>query len=178
MTSERDDLGESLAQVKVRNEVLIQQLEPTLAAARKQWFESTITDDGGHCPCCDRFGKMYKRKMNRTMAASLLWLSRIGGGWIDVPKTAPKWVVRTNQLSTLKWWGLIERKAADPTGKVKHTGLWRVTAEGALFAMGITTAPAWVITYNDEPIKFSDKLIHIGDALGADFDYRDVMGPI
>lgn len=151
--------------------------ELTLAAARKHWFEDVITDEGGHCPCCDRYGKQYKRKMNRTMAASLIWLQNAGAGWIDVPKQAPKWVVRTNQLSTLKWWGLIERYPADPGGKVKHSGLWRMTTEGSLFAMGLTQAPAWVITYNDEPIEFSDTLIYIEDALGTGFDYRDVMGP-
>lgn len=151
--------------------------ELTLAAAREQWFNRTIKQDGGHCPCCDRFGKMYRRRMNRTMAASLIWLQNAGDGWIDVPKLAPKWVVRTNQLSTLKWWGLIERMPADPTGKVKHTGLWRVTDAGSLFAMGITTAPAWVLTYNDEPIEFSTEQISIEDALGTGFDYRDVMGP-
>jgi len=142
---------------------------------RAQWFNGTITEDGGYCPCCDRFGKQYKRRMNSTMAASLIWLHNVGEGWINVPNVAPKWVVRTNQLSTLKWWGLIERMAAEPGSKVKHTGLWRVTPEGALFAMGVTTAPAWVVTYNDEPIKFSEEQIRIEDALGTDFDYREVM---
>ena len=42
-----------------------------LEQLRAAW-RSTIEEDGGHCPCCDRWGKIYSRTLNKTMAKSLV----------------------------------------------------------------------------------------------------------
>lgn len=146
---------------------------------RIHWGE-TIRHGGGHCPVCARWGSIYKRGINRTMARSLIWLNAQEGdaeGWIDVPSTGPKDVLRTNQLSTLKWWGLIQRKPNnDP--KKKCSGIWRVTDAGKEFISNATRVPKYVFTYNDDVMFVSDETVSLGDCFLDDFDYRQVMGDL
>ena len=51
-------------------------------------WRATIEGDGGHCPCCGKWGKISPQGMNETRALALLWLSRAPSdddGWVDVP---------------------------------------------------------------------------------------------
>ena len=147
----------------------------TLAEARVKW-KQTIREDGGHCPCCDRWGKIYPRHFNNTMARSLMWLAK-QNDWCDVPNMAPREIVRSNQLPTTRWWGLCERQTSDDSGS-KHSGWWRVTDKGYSFACGITTIPKTAYTYNGDVLGFDDDLIHIKDTFKTKFDYEKVMMPI
>jgi len=142
---------------------------------RKQW-RHTIEHDGGHCPVCDRWGKIYARGINKTMARSLIWLffAKQEDGWVDVPSSAPKWLVRSNQLPTLRWWGLVERRANDDP-KNKHSGMWSVTKLGEKFVHGEISIPEKVFTYNGEVEGSSDKFIFIHECFGDYFDYQEIM---
>lgn len=125
-----------------------------IAKARKRWSE-TIKGDGGHCPVCDRWGRIYARHLNRTMVKSLLWL--IGAplddeGYADVPRDAPRFVVRSNQLSTLKWWNMVESKEHD-------SGRWRATEFGKKFAVGDVQAQRTVFTYAGRVVAMSDERV-------------------
>ena len=89
---------------------------------RKAWRHA-IEHDGGHCPVCDRWGKVYPRSINKSMAKSLIWLCSSDSdadNWVNVPVTGPQWVVRTNQLPTLRWWDLVERRANTEDEKKKR----------------------------------------------------------
>ena len=134
-----------------------------------------IDGDGGHCPCCDRWGKIYPRSLNETMARSLLWLvnQSANDDWIDVPQRAPRWLVRSNQLPTLRWWGLVERLDTEDKTK-KHSGFWRATESGVLFAQNRLQVPKKVYTYNAEVEGFSQELVTIKDCI-ENFDYSAVM---
>ena len=139
---------------------------------REAWQEIT-QHEGGHCPVCDRWGKIYARAVNETMARSLIWLAA-RDGWVDVPRDGPRWVVRSNQLPTLRWWGLVERQENhDP--KNKHSGMWRATEKGRGFASNTVSVPYKVFTYNAEPVAWSDAVIHIAECFGTRFDYEAVM---
>lgn len=153
----------------------------TLKQARSDWH-ATIHGDGGNCPVCERWGKVYSRNINRTMARSLQWLYDAQQKasdlrtWIDVPNTAPKHVLRTNQLATLRWWGLIERKPEDLEDKTqKHTGLWRITLRGMDFVEGKIRVPKTVKTYNAEPVGYGKELVSFTDVHEIEFDYDAVM---
>lgn len=148
----------------------------SLADARNDW-QAAIRDKGAICPCCDRFGKVYPRSINRTMARSLVWLAHHSraGEWVDVPSTAPRWLVRSNQLASLRWWGLVERAHPMPGEDAKHSGQWRATAKGQQFAARQIAVPERVFTYGGEPTGFSDKLVHIDHSL-PNFSYAEVMG--
>jgi hypothetical protein len=143
---------------------------------RGNWH-ATIEDEGGYCPVCSRWGKIYARALNRTMARSLLWLCKeaLNNPWVDVPKMAPRWLVRSNQLPTLKAWGLVERAPVDPKSKTKHSGMWRPTELGVQFALQQVTVPKKVYTYNDTVQSVSPEQVSLTDCFGDDFDYQATM---
>lgn len=145
-----------------------------LSGLRAVW-RTVIEDEGGHCPCCDRWGKVYPRSLNETMARSLVWLAHnsANGDWVDVPRRAPRWLVRSNQLPTLRWWGLVERLDTEDKAK-KHSGLWRATPRGVMFAQNRLQVPKKVYTYNAEVEGFSEELVTIKDCI-EQFDYSAVM---
>lgn len=153
-----------------------------LEQLRQSW-KATIHGDGGKCPCCERFGKVYARGINETMANSLRWLYNKNNEkglreWIDVPNTADKEVLRTNQLATLRWWGLVERMTPPPDekkNKTKHSGMWRITLKGLDFVEGRADVPRQVFTYNAEPVGFSDDKTTFAACKGKAFDLKSVM---
>lgn len=123
----------------------------TIAEARA-WFRKRAIDDQEltMCPCCDRSTKAYSRRFNSSMLNALEWLHERSGGvsYIDVPNTAPQWLVRTNQLPSCRWWGFVVRddsEAADQNKK--HTGYWRTTELARAWLSGETLVPCTAFTY-------------------------------
>lgn len=152
--------------------------EASLSLFRSQWRE-TIEGDGGRCPCCDRWGRVYGRHLNKTMVESLLWLIEAqadADGWVDVPALAPRWLVRSNQLPTLRWWSLVERVPSDDPDR-KHSGLWRPTPLGRDFAAGRVRVPRTAYTYAGEVERLSEDLVSVADCMGAHFSYEETMSP-
>lgn len=145
-----------------------------LSELREKW-QITISTDGGCCPVCDRFGKQYKRPINKTMVDSLKWLYENGPNfeWVDVAHTAPKTVVGTNQLSILKHWGLIEQKPNKDDAK-KTSGIWRITIKGKEFVLGQITIPKYIITYNDILDRYEGNEVAIHE-ISQGFNYNEVM---
>lgn len=149
----------------------------TLYGLREIW-RKVIEAKGGHCPVCDRWGKIYGRSINKTMAQSLIWLCYAetdSEGWVDIPAKAPRWVVRSNQLPTLKWWGLVERRGNDKNSKIKHSGMWRPTAKGLDFVHHGTRIEQQVFTYNDEVQGYGTTTITLRDCFKDTFDYEETM---
>ena len=95
-------------------------------------------------------------------------------GWVDVPNTAPRWLVQSNQLPTLRWWGLVERKGNEGETKTKHSGLWRPTSEGLDFVHHGTRVPKQVFTYNDTVQGYSTETVTIRDCFADNFG---ALGP-
>lgn len=144
-------------------------------------------DDGTDCPCCGRFAKVYARKINNNMARTMIWMCRVLSDmgalfdrnvFLDVPKIAPRWVVRTNQFPALRWWGLMERLDSKDDQKRKHIGMWRPTRNGIQFAHGELTVDEKVYTLFGRVIGFGGKKVSIEDCFGRDFDYSEVMRPL
>lgn len=66
-----------------------------LLELRRNWTKA-IEGDGGHCPCCDKWGKINNYNLHETMAATLKWMSVAGtdgDGYIDMGTRAPRWAV-------------------------------------------------------------------------------------
>jgi hypothetical protein len=144
--------------------------------ARNIW-EKTISHKGGHCPVCDKWGKINGWSFNASMAKSLIWLTLAPNdkdGWVDVPKDAPRWLVRSNQLPTVERWKLIERKPSDST-KLKHKGLWRPTQRGIDFSRSKIQIPSKVWVYNNSIQGFSDEWVSIKDCFQTHFHYEDAL---
>lgn len=142
---------------------------------RGQW-RATVEDGGGNCPCCDRWGRIYRRGINETMARSLIWLCSAPAedGWVNVPTQAPRWLIRSNQLPTLRWWDLVQRASSTDVDK-KHSGMWRPTDLGRAFAKGEVSMPKIVYTYNGEREKYGEEVIRISECFGSHFSYSEVM---
>jgi len=146
-----------------------------VTAARDQLYDE-ILDEGCYCPCCDRYARAYARAINHTMARALIWLCREyrrTGEWVDVPKTAPRWLVRSNQLPTLKYWGLVQRKPNNDPAK-KCSGLWRPTPRGRRFAGSRIRLRKKALVYNDRVLEYQGEFISVVDALAHHFDYREL----
>lgn len=148
-----------------------------LDVLREQWRD-TVRKDGGHCPCCDRWGKVYKRNINETMARSVIWLAGApcgAEGWVDVPSNAPRWLVRSNQLATLRWWGLVERREPSEGEDKKYSGMWRCTELGKQWIAGNAKVHQSVWTYAGEVESLDGPMVSVSDCLGQHFSYQETM---
>jgi len=148
--------------------------EETIREARDQYWEAL--EKGAYCPCCNRWGKMQKRPLNSTMARSLIWLARksVNRSWVDVPETGPRYVVKTMQICTVAYWGLIESKGTDEDQK--YSGIWRPTQKGIDFVMRRITVPKYGYFFDRRAWKFEGPEITIEDALTSHFSYSELMG--
>jgi len=148
--------------------------EGALDAIRSNW-RTTIENEGGRCPCCDRFGKINAHSMIETMALALLWLSRQPTdeqGFVDVTR-APAWFVK-GKYSLLRHWDLTQ-KTDKPDDKTKGEGLWMLTSKGQQFLRGQISIPKKVYIYDNCVQGFSSEEIYFCDTFGKHFVYAEVM---
>ncbi len=147
----------------------------TLNEMRDNW-SVVIAKDGGYCPCCDRWGKIYRRGLNSSMARQLIWLVHApdrGDGWTHVPSSAPAWMLRTHQMPTLHLWGLVT--CAPSMTKLASSGLWKPTEKGIAFALNHISVQKYVYVYNNAVMDREGEEIRITDALGNKYNYQDIM---
>ena len=157
-------------------------MTPSLAEAAK-WV-SDNGPNGVFCPCCDQVAKVYRRKLNRAMAYSLICLYRLSQDlpqdeWMDVPALLTKHrlvaVLRSREYQKLCYWGLLESKG-DKRADGGKAGMYRLTSEGKRFVSGTTAVPRHVVLYNGVVIEIDySQLITIREALGDKFNYDELM---
>lgn len=143
------------------------------------WYE-VITGKGGHCPCCQRWGKANGYLINSTMAKALHWLcttnKRDALGWVNIRQDAPRWVLRGGVMTTMKHWGLVAMPVDGTSGLPMHnTGLLKATPRALGFVFNGESVPKRVYVYNDQRLKSSDEMITFKDALASPFDYEEIM---
>jgi hypothetical protein len=155
-------------------------------------FEAGVWNDGIVCPCCDRWGKGYKRKLNAGMARALIVFYRITvqltpeDGWINVtvhdlpglPRLSD--ALRLNlqhwEYTKLSFWGLIEaRPNQDPNRDRDGSGIWRLTSLGVDFVRSRVSVPRHVFVLDNTARGFSDERIEIGAAWGDGFNFDELM---
>jgi hypothetical protein len=147
-----------------------------LSELKANW-RATIENDGGHCPCCSRWGKISAFTLTETHAMALLWLSRAycdDDGWVNVPELAPSWMLRGKNFSLMAKWGLIEPSSTDDKTK-RSDGQWRVTNKGLHFLCGTITIPKKAFIYNNQVEDWSTEEVYFRDCFGKHFDYEEVM---
>lgn len=134
-----------------------------------------LNNGGAHCPCCDRWGKVNTRPINITMVRCLAWLRDAPAdeqGWTHVPRVAPRWLLQSKQLSSLRWWGFVERPNKEEYDQ-PHSGKWRITAEGQEYLYG-QPAPKTVDVYDGEVVDVSDEMHVVSDVKGY-FEYAEIF---
>ncbi len=157
-------------------------LQDVAVSVAKRIFMVQIEEaDGGVCPCCDRFGKVYKRKHDRVMAEGLLWLyelSRKHGmeKFHNKGNKSPRHVVRNGgSLAFNRHWGMVQQKPNPKDPSKRTSGQWRITTKGVWFVEGRLTIPKYCTIYNKVPWRFSEEKTDISGSLGRPFHYRELM---
>jgi len=140
-----------------------------LARMRNNW-NKVIEADGGYCPCCGKWGKVYKMKLSQHLALSLRWIALHGeqDGWIDVQNKAPRWMLKSKTYNLLEHWDMIESQS-------HRSGVWRATVTGLLFISGDVTAPSAVHIYDNRKWGVEDEQTTFRGCFGKHFDFEEMM---
>jgi len=156
----------------------------TLEEAKK-WLRERF-EDGAECPCCKQYVKLYKRKLNSSMAYALVAIYKYFNAnpndeWLHVPSYLSRIMssatIRGGDWSKLRYWKLIEAQKAIRDDGSERVGNYRITDEGKKFVQGLIRVPKHVYLYNQQPVKRRDEeTTSIQDALGQDFNYNELMG--
>jgi len=152
-----------------------------LDALREEFTEGRRSKKGTTCPCCDRFAKTYKYRLDLSTARSLVWLywasqsSALKGEseWVDVVGTAPRWVIRSRRLTKAKYWGFVEQHPVVKGGDKKCSGTWRCTARGEEVVQG-SPFSKFAYVYNDKAELFSAETETLADVVKG-FSYHELM---
>lgn len=145
------------------------------------WLRDQVKGEGAVCPCCKRWAKISKRKLNSAMMRQFLWL--VGEynrrpRWIHANDEGPKHVFKNFQLGTVAHWGLIEARPNDDPAK-KTSGYWRPTDKGLEFAQARFRVPSHVYIYDKRALKFeTGNMIDVFEALGRHFHYAELMNEV
>lgn len=140
-----------------------------MAVLRDEWRE-TIEGDGGCCPVCGKFGKVYKIKLSQALALALKWVADHGNpeGWVDVQTTGPRWMLRSKTYPLLAHWKLLESQS-------QRSGVWRVTHAGKEFLSGFALVPKAVYIYDNRVWGFDSETTAYRGCFGVQFDFDELM---
>lgn len=131
--------------------------------------------DGVHCPVCDQFAKVYRRRLNASMVRALIDMYK-AGGIRDYVHTPTLLKGRRGEEARLSYWELTEEltERREDGGK---RGYWRVTRRGELFLHGVVTVPAYALVYDSQLLRLGGEPTNVLDALGTKFDLAELMAP-
>lgn len=135
-----------------------------------------LVDDGAECPCCKQFAKVYRRKVNSSMARGLIAIWRsCGTEWCYLPDVRGRVFKGDNrEESKLRYWDLLEEEAElRPDGG--RAGVWRITPAGERWVNNGSNIPKYARIYNKRLLGLTGEPVSIVDALGTKFNYRDLM---
>lgn len=140
-----------------------------LAKMRSTWNKS-IEGEGAFCPCCGKWGKVYKTKLSQHLALCLRWIAVNGDddGWIDVQAKGPRWMLKSKTYSLLEHWGLVESKA-------QRSGVWRATLKGWDFINGLVSVPSAVHIYDNKVWGFEEEETTFRGCFGVHFNFDEMM---
>jgi len=141
----------------------------TLAEA-KQYLRNNFKT-GTECPCCGKYVKAYKRKLNAGMCRALIIIYKLtkNGNTIHVQSKFTELGLRatTMDYAYLEKWSLIEQKG--------DNGYWKVTQRGKEFVEDDIDLPEYALVYNGNVYKWADNLVNIETALTEEFDLEEIM---
>lgn len=143
------------------------------------------------CPVCGRHRGVYKRRIYKTPAVSLLalvelWEESGRQGWIDrtrlvkrifekEPKIGKDLMMRDGDFSKLRWYGLIEQMGAEKGGKCKRgSSFWRPTQKGVDFVRGRVSVPSHTFSSGSLCHGFTDTLVTFSEVYKVRFEHAEV----
>jgi hypothetical protein len=138
---------------------------------------------GCECPACGQNVKLYKRKLNSSMAYAAIIMYRlqkdsvIPNQYFKMNEEIAKLKIPSSNIeyAKLAHWGLVEEKPKNDNPKTKTSGYWRLTDLGIKFALGRVSVPKHVFIYNNKNHSVSEERTRIDSSLGDKFDYNELM---
>ncbi len=129
------------------------------------------------CPGCERWAKIYKRRLNSGMASVLVRLFHVSDPktWSSIEQIFGSRKQDRRDWPLLQHWGLIE-PGGRRTATSNASGFWRITARGVMFVVGSTVVPEYVFVWDNRAVRFSAETVTVRAALGSRFDYAELMG--
>ena len=155
-----------------------------MALPTSEFLIDILEGKDGHCPCCGRYAKLYRRKLNSSMARFLVWLGRVSGDgapWVDLADNCRAMldngvVITGGDHGKLAHWGLVEqRPVEDVTTTGKTSGQWRITPKGKAFLRGEIEVPRYAHLLFNDLVGWGSERTDIHQALGEVFDYEEMM---
>jgi len=141
----------------------------------REIFLADIENKGeAECPCCKRFARVYKRKLNSGMARDLIKMYRLGGFHAPVCVSA----LGTNgpEISRLRRWGFVRPiEKQDGDEHKKTSGKWMITENGLKFIHDELKVPSHIVTLDNDFMGFDGKAVNITACLGKHFNYQELM---
>lgn len=136
----------------------------------KEDWEETICGDGGFCPVCGKFGKVYRYKLSQALVLALKWIADHGQeeGWVDVQTTGPRWMLRSKTYPLLAHWKMIEAQNS-------RSGVWRVAKPGKDFIGGSVLVPKAVFVYDNRVLALDAETTSFRGCFGVKFDFEELM---
>ena len=151
----------------------------TLKTARE--FLGANWKKGAICPCCNQPVKLYKRKLNSSMAYGLIILYRAHckdgfDSYIKMNQEIANLGIPSSNVeyAKLAYWKLIEEKPNTDSSK-RTSGLWRITENGKKFVLGQVKVPSHALVFNKKVRGYSDTYLTIKESLGSKFNYAELM---
>lgn len=131
--------------------------------------------DAQCCPTCGQFAKLYRRRIHKTVALSLMRLYKMRGAehYVHVKKFMGD-VSGTGDIAKAAYWGLIEPMKNHAAHK-RTSGMWMLTKMGVEFVRGEIAIRKFALIYNSRCIDLVGPMIYLKDCIGADFDYQELM---
>lgn len=129
--------------------------------------------EGCICPCCNRFVKLYKIKLNRTMVDALVRIYKGAGyNWAHIPSMFP-YLQRSRVYPKLAFWEFLE-----PRTRVKDgagVGMWAVTKKGVDFLYGRISVPNAVYVLNGCVVGVDKSCVDVWGVSGSGFSFKGLM---
>lgn len=140
----------------------------------RAFLREHMRGNGAICPSCEQAVKVYRRKLNSTLARALIQLYRHGGEHDFIH--APSLPGDTHEMSQASWWGLIfdEGQRREDGGRA---GFWKLSERGVRFVLGQGRIEEHAVIYNGRCVALEGQAVSILDSLGARFDYAELMRP-
>lgn len=139
-------------------------------------YLKVLQGDGGHCPCCKRFGKYNGFTITQKNAQALVWIYKNGGvdDWANTAKNAPREFMQAKTFTNMRYWGLIEPHPNDKKEK-KGSGYWRITQKGINYINGQMRLPKKVFIYNRKLVGYGEQHVYFKECFKQQFNFEEVM---
>lgn len=155
----------------------------SIGSVRKFIYEEGGVQQGGHCPGCGQRVQLYKRYINSSIALSLIALYKhektLQRGeythWQSFYKQSDLPASVSSQVTSSKYWGLLEKKNSKKDDGNPDSGFWRLTTKGELFVEGALSVPKSLYVFADKIFDETEEKIYIKDALKKHFNYTELM---